>query len=136
MYHLGHHLYKGDIHALGRNAEDAHLWLSRFLAALPAGPYVRLTPLRTDMRVCCLRLPAGPYVRLTPLTPWPAGPYVCPTPVHTLACRPLRPSHLSPHRPSRALLETACSNPPSRLRCRVFVGMDTFAALRYAGQLL
>lgn len=33
MFHLGLHLYKGDIHSLGRNAEDAHMWLTRFLAA-------------------------------------------------------------------------------------------------------
>ena len=33
MFKLGLHLYKGDLHALGRNAEDAVMWLHRFVAA-------------------------------------------------------------------------------------------------------
>ena len=30
MFKLGHHLYKGDVTTLGRNAEDAVMWLNRF----------------------------------------------------------------------------------------------------------
>lgn len=30
MYKLGHHLYKGDMNTLGRNVEDAVMWLTRF----------------------------------------------------------------------------------------------------------
>jgi TPR repeat protein len=36
MFKLGLHLYKGDVHALGRNAEDALMWLNRFVAASEA----------------------------------------------------------------------------------------------------
>jgi TPR repeat protein len=30
MFKLGHHLYKGDLATLGRNMEDAVMWLQRF----------------------------------------------------------------------------------------------------------
>jgi TPR repeat protein len=30
LYKLGYHLYKGDLATLGRNVEDAVIWLTRF----------------------------------------------------------------------------------------------------------
>lgn len=37
MFQLGLHLYKGTVRALGRNAEDALMWLQRYINAIEAG---------------------------------------------------------------------------------------------------
>lgn len=36
MFKLGHHLYKGDLTTLGRNMEDAVMWLQRFQRCVTA----------------------------------------------------------------------------------------------------
>jgi TPR repeat protein len=41
MFRLGLHLYKGDIHALGRNTEDTLMWLQRFLVNIDPPSIVR-----------------------------------------------------------------------------------------------
>jgi TPR repeat protein len=48
MYKLGVHFYKGDVHVLGRSAEDAAHWLKKFLKQDPA--LVRFCPVHSSAR--------------------------------------------------------------------------------------
>jgi hypothetical protein len=42
MYKLGVHFYKGDVHALGRSAEDAAYWLKKFIKCEECQVYIML----------------------------------------------------------------------------------------------